>query len=63
MYEEQTNDQREEDDIMSQLVSQIDIKPTHKDEFIPVKKTTRKPMRNTVERERQRPKINKNIAY
>ena len=51
MYEEEPD---EEIDIMSQLVSQIDIKPTHKEEFIPVKKTRRKPEKHTDER--QRPK-------
>ena len=59
MYEEETN---EEDDIMSQLVPQIDIKPIHKQEFIPVKKTRKAKEKHTVER--QRPKaINKNVAY
>ena len=51
MYEEE---QPDEIDIMSQLVSQIEIKPTHKEEFIPVKNTRRKPEKHTVER--QRPK-------
>ncbi len=58
MYEEQMS---EEDDIMSQLVSQIEIKP-HKPEFIPVKNTKKAKEKHTVER--QRPKaIKKNVAY
>ena len=59
MYEEETN---EEDDIMSQLVPQIEVKSPHKQEFIPVKKTKKTKEKHTVER--QRPKaINKNVAY
>ena len=56
MYEEQPD----EEDIISQLVSQIDIKP-HKEEFIPVKKTRKRPEKHTVERQRPK-KINKNVV-
>ena len=52
MYEEeQTN---EEEDIMSQLVTQIEVKSAHKPEFIPVKNTKKTKEKHTVER--QRPK-------
>ena len=52
----------EEDDIMSQLVPKIEVKSPHKQEFIPVKNTRRKPQKHTVERERPKA-INKNVAY
>ena len=55
MYEEE---QPDEVDIISQLVSQIDIKPPHKGDFIQVKNTRRKPEKHTVERQRPK-KINK----
>lgn len=62
MYEEQMSEPPEEEDIMSQLVPKIEVKSAHKQEFIPVKKTRRKPEKHTVER--QRPKaIKKNLAY
>lgn len=59
MYEEE-----EETDIASQLI-QIVSKPKkvlHREEFIPVKKTTRKPEKHSVERQRTK-KSNNNIAY
>ena len=59
MYEEQPD---EEEDIMSQLVPQIEVKSPHKQEFIPVKNTKKTKEKHTVER--QRPKsIKKNVAY
>lgn len=58
MYEEPP----EEDDIMSQLVPQIEVKSPHKQEFIPVKNTKKTKEKHTVERQRPK-KINKNVAY
>jgi hypothetical protein len=59
MYEEE---QPEEEDIVSQLVPKIEVKPPHKQEFIPVKNTRKTKEKHTVERERPKA-INKNVVY